>query len=76
MSAPSWGQVKELLHQALALDALARAQFLDEVCASDAALRAELDSLLSIGDGLSPEFLGSPPRRLLTRWHPHRHRLG
>ncbi len=60
MSAPSWGQVKELLHQALALGAQARAQFLDEVGASDAALRVELESLLSVGDGLSPEFLGSP----------------
>jgi len=60
VSVRSWEQVKELLHQALALDAHARAQFLDEVCASDAALRVELESLLSVGDRLSPEFLGSP----------------
>jgi hypothetical protein len=65
VSAPSWGQVKELLHQALALDAQARAQFLDEVGASDAALRIELESLLSVGDGLSPEFLGSPAAAIL-----------
>ena len=43
------------------MDARARGRFLDEVCASNAALRAELESLLSIGDGLSPEFLESPP---------------
>jgi eukaryotic-like serine/threonine-protein kinase len=55
-----WGQVKDLLHQAVALDSEARAKFLDEVCASDAALRAELESLLSVGDGLSAKFMESP----------------
>jgi len=58
---PSWGHVKELLHRAVALDPQSRAKFLDEVCASDAALRAELESLLSVGDELSAEFLESPP---------------
>ncbi len=61
MSAPSWGRVKDLLHQAIALGPESRAKFLDEVCASDAALRAELESLLAVGDGLSAEFLQSPP---------------
>jgi eukaryotic-like serine/threonine-protein kinase len=56
----SWGQVKELLHQAIALGPESRAKFLDEVCASDAALREELESLLSVGDGMSAEFLQSP----------------
>ena len=60
MTVPSWGQVKDLLHQAVALDADGRAKFLDEVCASDAALRAELESLLSVRDGMSAEFLESP----------------
>jgi WD40 repeat protein len=60
VSVPSWGQVKDLLHQAGALDPEARAKFLDEVCASDMALRAELESLLSVGDGLSAAFLESP----------------
>jgi WD40 repeat protein/TPR repeat protein len=63
MTAPGWGQIKELLHQALALDAEARAEFLDEVCASNAALRVELESLLLVGDGLRAEFLESPPAR-------------
>jgi WD40 repeat protein/serine/threonine protein kinase len=58
---PTWEHVKDLLHQALALGPESRAKFLDEVCASDAELRAELDSLLSVGDGLSAEFLQSPP---------------
>ncbi|MGO9946892.1 MAG: protein kinase domain-containing protein [Steroidobacteraceae bacterium] len=61
MTLPTWGHVKDLLHQALALAPESRAKFLDEVCASDATLRAELDSLLSVGDGLSAEFLQSPP---------------
>jgi eukaryotic-like serine/threonine-protein kinase len=61
VTAPSWGHVKELLHQALALGPESRAKFLDEVCASDPALRAELESLLSVGDGMSAEFLQSPP---------------
>ena len=60
MTAPSWGQVKELLHQAATLDSEARAKFLDQACASDAALRAELESLLSVGGGPSAEFLESP----------------
>jgi hypothetical protein len=59
---PSWERVKELLHQALALDAQARATFLDAACGMDAALRAELESLLGVGDGLSAEFLRSPLR--------------
>jgi WD40 repeat protein/TPR repeat protein len=61
VSVPTWGHVKDLLHQAIALAPEARARFLDEICASDAALRAELDSLLSVGDDLSAEFLQSPP---------------
>ena len=46
MTVSSWERVKELLHQAVALAPEARAKFLDEVCAADADLRAELDSLL------------------------------
>jgi eukaryotic-like serine/threonine-protein kinase len=60
VSVPDWARVKDLLHQAVALDARQRAEFLDEVCGSDAALRAELESLLLVGDGLSEEFLESP----------------
>src|ERR1022692_5154999 len=61
VSLPSWAHVKELLHQALALGPEARAKFLDEVCASNAALRVELESLLSVGDELNTGFLESPP---------------
>jgi len=55
-----WERVKSLLHQALALEPAARGKFLDEVCAADTPLRAELDSLLITGDDPNPEFLDSP----------------
>ena len=61
MTVPAWERVKDLLHQAIALDSGVRAKFLNEVCASDAALRAELESLLEIADDLSVEFLQMPP---------------
>ena len=56
-----WERVKELLHRALKLEPTARKIFLDEACASDVALRAELDSLLLVGDELNAEFLETPP---------------
>jgi eukaryotic-like serine/threonine-protein kinase len=65
VTGPSWGHVKVLLHQAISQGPESRAKFLDEVCAADAALRAELESLLSIGDGLSSEFLELPPQAKL-----------
>jgi non-specific serine/threonine protein kinase/serine/threonine-protein kinase len=56
----NWQRVKELLDQAIGLAPEQRAKFLVEVCGSDGALRAELESLLSAGDGMSVEFLRSP----------------
>jgi eukaryotic-like serine/threonine-protein kinase len=46
----SWERVKDLFCAALEHDAAARAAFLDEACAGDAELRAEVDSLLSAHD--------------------------
>ena len=60
MTQASWDRVKDLLHQALALEPVTRERFLDEACASDAPLRAELDSLLLVADDVNPEFLESP----------------
>jgi WD40 repeat protein len=60
MSSASWARVKDLLYEAASLDPESRARFLDEVCATDASLRAELESLLSVGDGMSSEFPRSP----------------
>ncbi len=67
MSAHDWQQVEELLHQALALASEQRVAFLDVACGSDADLRAELNSLLQVGENLSDEFLNSPLRGVLNR---------
>ncbi|MGO9037041.1 MAG: protein kinase domain-containing protein [Steroidobacteraceae bacterium] len=59
MTASSWERVRELLHQAVALGPQARAEFLDQVCAADVNLRAELDSLLLADAQLSGDILRS-----------------
>jgi eukaryotic-like serine/threonine-protein kinase len=56
----NWQQVEELLHQALALAEEQRAAFLDVACGSDEGLRAELESLLLVGDEMSVDYLKSP----------------
>jgi serine/threonine protein kinase/tetratricopeptide (TPR) repeat protein len=61
MTVQAWERIKELLHQAMQLDDRQRGQFLDEVCASDAALRIELESLLAADEGLRSSFLHSSP---------------
>jgi hypothetical protein len=61
VSGPRWGRVKELLHQAITLNPAASAKFLDEERGADTALRAALESLMSVGDELSAEFMQSPP---------------
>ena len=67
MSAHAWKEVEELLHQAMALAPEQRPAFLDAACGSDADLRAELNSLLLVGDDLSDAFLDSPLRGVLER---------
>jgi non-specific serine/threonine protein kinase/serine/threonine-protein kinase len=59
MNIKSWEVVKELLHQAMQLDPPERARFLDEACASDHTLRAELESLLSADKNVRSSFLQS-----------------
>ena len=49
MTIENWQRVKELLDQAIEMAPEQRAKFLDEACGSDGALRAELESLLSVG---------------------------
>jgi WD40 repeat protein/serine/threonine protein kinase len=61
MIVTDWGHVKELLHQVLSLEPERRAKFLDEVCASNPALREELESLLTANEQMSAEFLQAPP---------------
>ena len=50
MTSERWGRVERLFHEALALADDARAGWLDEVCAGDGALRAELESLLAAAE--------------------------
>ena len=47
MDSGRWQRVKDLFAAALEKDAAGRAAFLDEACAADSALRAEVDSLLA-----------------------------
>ncbi|HMK87863.1 MAG TPA: serine/threonine-protein kinase [Steroidobacteraceae bacterium] len=59
MSDARWEQIKELLYRGLQVDPSRRSEFLDEVCADDRALRAELASLLKAGADIGSQFLPS-----------------
>jgi len=54
-------RAREVFDVARALDATARAALLDEACAGDAALRAEVESLLAHYDAVNDDFLRPPP---------------
>jgi serine/threonine protein kinase len=56
-----WRQVGELFHRALEHDAKERSRFLDEACAGNPALRAEVDSLLAHHDDGAPPVVPTPP---------------
>jgi non-specific serine/threonine protein kinase/serine/threonine-protein kinase len=60
MNAERWQRVKQLLEQAIALDAVERSSFLDRACDSDAGLRREIDSLLSSHEQAGTGFLKTP----------------
>jgi serine/threonine protein kinase len=60
MTGERWEQVKELLHEAMQLTPGERSRFLDEACASDDALRAEVESLLLAGESIRSTFMQSP----------------
>jgi serine/threonine protein kinase/Flp pilus assembly protein TadD len=61
MTVAHWDRVKDLLYQALPLDAERRARFLNEACATDDALRAEVESLLLADENIRSSFMQSPP---------------
>jgi eukaryotic-like serine/threonine-protein kinase len=61
MTVKNWETVKELLYRAMQLYPEQRARFLDEACCSDAALRAELESLLLADEDVRSTFLQLPP---------------
>ncbi len=60
MKSERWPQVREVLDRAIALPLDQRAPYLDEVCAGDAELRSEVDSLLGSYDGAGCAFLEDP----------------
>ncbi|HWZ82511.1 MAG TPA: serine/threonine-protein kinase [Terriglobales bacterium] len=60
MNSERWQRVKQLLEQAIALDADDRAAFLDRACVGDTELRREVDSLLSSHDQAGTGFLKNP----------------
>jgi non-specific serine/threonine protein kinase/serine/threonine-protein kinase len=61
MNTVRWESVKELLHQALQLAPEERRAFVERSCGADAALQAELESLLSASDEVRSSFMQSPP---------------
>jgi len=64
MSAVAWDQVKDLLFQAMQVDSQERMRFLDEACAGNQSLRAELVSLLAAAAATPARFLESLPPEL------------
>jgi hypothetical protein len=68
MSPERWQQIKTLLEKALEIPPGQRTAFLDRVCAHDAEMRNELESLLSSNDDVRSSFLHSAiPPVTLTR---------
>jgi WD40 repeat protein len=56
-----WERIKDVVHQALRLPGERRASFVEDACASDPTLRAEVESLLRVDQRISPAFLASSP---------------
>src|SRR2546426_12117320 len=63
MTPEAWQRIKAVFDAAVSLPAGERARFLDRTCGADAALRAEVESLLAASD---PEaaWLGTPAVRV------------
>ena len=61
MDPERWQRVGELFHRALEHGAEERPRFLDDACAGDAALRAEVESLLAHHEDSSPPAVPTPP---------------
>src|SRR5215472_15719132 len=59
MTPERWQKLSNVLYQALELAPGDRPAFLDHACASDAALRREIESLLSASDEMRSSFLKS-----------------
>ena len=69
MTPERWRQVEKLYYAALQLQPEARPSFLDRACASDAALKEELESLLAFNDQKAT-FIESPAVDIAARLLP------
>lgn len=58
-----WQRIEQIFHEASEMDAIHRSVFLDKACAGDAALRAEVDSLLE-ADGLGQAMFSEVVNRV------------
>lgn len=59
MTPERWQELRNVLYDALQVAPADRPAFLDRACASDSALRQELESLLAANDEVRPSFLKS-----------------
>ncbi len=71
MQSERWQQIRSIFEQAVELEAVARATFLDGACGDDAELRREVDSLLDADTGAAGEqtSLGAAAPELLKSLH-------
>jgi eukaryotic-like serine/threonine-protein kinase len=67
MNPERWQQVREVLDQALALEAGERTPFLEQSCAGDPELRHEVESLLASHHKAGSVFLKNPAVNLLEK---------
>jgi serine/threonine protein kinase/Tol biopolymer transport system component len=65
MTPERWAQVNEVLHQAMRLAEVERADYLDHACAADSDLRREVESLLAADEQARSSFLQSAPLGLI-----------
>ena len=74
MSAARWEQIKEILEHAVRLAREHRKLYLDNECAGDQELRAEVESLIASHDAAGSQFLAvAAPDILLNSTSPHIH---
>jgi len=61
MDKKKWDKVNNLFHAALEKDSRCKSKFLDEACANDPSLRAEVEALLKTDSSVG-DFLETPPQ--------------
>jgi len=66
MTPERWSQIQVVYERAETLAADDRAAYLDKVCANDADLRTEVESLLGYGSRVASQFLNTPAANLVS----------